>query len=82
MKRWKLVFNRIIEYLKVLNQETPVRKLEADNAKLRKALVDLVGVDTKAELEGMEAIICALPLLDKDDMCMLRAIRTLRDTAS
>lgn len=62
-------------------EKHPMRKLEADNAKLRKALVGLVGADTKAELEGMEAAIRVLPVPDEDRMNTINAIHALRDTA-
>ena len=58
----------------------PMRKLELDNARLRKALVGLVGVDTRAELEGMEAALRMAPIPDEDRMHTINAIHALRDT--
>ena len=57
-----------------------MRQLELDKAKLRKALVGLVGADTKAELEGMEGAIRLLPMPDEDRMNTINAIHALRDT--
>jgi hypothetical protein len=48
-------------------EKHPMRQVEADKAKLRAALATLVGVDTKEELEQMEAVIrlSAAPAADK-----------------
>ncbi len=70
----------LTDHIKICEKH-PMRKLEADNTKLRKALVGLVGADTKAELEGMEAAIRVLPVPDEDRMNTINAIHALRDTA-
>lgn len=49
-------------------------------AKLRKALVGLVGVDTLPELDGMEAVIRRSQIPDEDKANTLNAIHVLRDT--
>ena len=55
-------------------------KLELDNAKLRKALVGLVGADG-AELDGMEAFIRISPHApDEDRAVTINAIHALRET--
>jgi hypothetical protein len=59
-----------------------IDQLKADNAKLRKALVGLVGVDTKPELEVMEGIIRGSAIPDEDRMNTINAIHALRDTQS
>ena len=48
-------------------EKHPMWQVEADKAKLRAALATLVGVDTKEELEQMEAVIrlSAAPAADK-----------------
>lgn len=69
----------LTDHIKVCEKH-PMRKLEIDNAKLRKALVGLVGADTKVELEGMEAAIHVLPVSDEDRMTALNALHALRDT--
>lgn len=48
-------------------EKHPMRRVEADKAKLRAALVGFVGVDTKEELEQMEAVIrlSVAPAADK-----------------
>ena len=69
----------LTDHIKVCEQH-PMRKLELDCAKLRKALVGLVGADTKTELEGMEAAIRVLPVPDEDRMNTINAIHALRDT--
>ncbi len=66
----------------VRRTQTVDPKLQADNAKLRKALVGLVGADTKAELEEMEAAIRLLAAPDEDRMNTINAIHALRDTSS
>jgi len=50
-------------------------------AKLRAALVGLVGVDTREELEQMEAVMrLAKGVPDEDRANMINAIHALRDT--
>ena len=61
-------------------EKHPMKKLFEDNIKLRKALVGLVGVDTKAELDQMEIYLSALPLPDVERMNTINAITALRDT--
>lgn len=59
----------------------PMRRIEADNAKLREALVGLVGADSKDLLDNMEATIRALPQIPEDDRInTINAICALRDT--
>jgi len=70
----------LTDHIKVCEKH-PMRKLEQDNSKLRKALVGLVGADTPKELEGMEAAIRVLPVPDEDRMNTINAIHALRDTA-
>lgn len=69
----------LTDHIKVCEKH-PMRQLEIDNEKLRKALVGLVGVDTKAELEDMERALRTLPVPDEDRMSTLNAIHALRDT--
>jgi len=54
--------------------------LKADNSKLRKALVGLVGADSKGELEKTEAALRMLPVPDEDRVNTINAIHALRDT--
>ncbi len=61
-------------------EKHPMRKLEADNTKLRSALVGLVGAETHEELAAMEASIRVLPVPDEDRGCTINAIRALRET--
>ena len=58
-------------------EKHPMRQLEIDKAKLRNALIGLVGADSIAELEAMEAAIRLLPIPDVDRMNTINAIRTL-----
>lgn len=69
----------LTDHIKVCEKH-PMRKLELDCAKLRKALVGLVGADTRPELEGMEAVMRALPIPDEDRMKTINAIHAIRDT--
>lgn len=61
-------------------EKHPMRKLEENNAKLRKALIGLVGVETEDELKNMEAMIRAAPIPDVDKMVTINAITALIDT--
>ena len=61
-------------------EKHPMKKLVENNAKLRKALVGLVGADTKGELDQMEIYLRASPLPDIDRMITINAIDALRDT--
>jgi hypothetical protein len=56
-----------------------IEQLKADNAKLRKALVGLVGADGN-ELDGMEALIRISPVPDEDRAVTINAIHALRET--
>lgn len=49
-------------------------------AKLRKALVDLVGVDGKETLEAMEVAIRTQPAPEQDKIVAINAIRVLLET--
>jgi len=49
--------------------------------KLRKALVDLVGVSTKEELEAMELALRAAPGTEQDKIAAINAIHVLLETA-
>lgn len=69
----------LTEHIRVCDKH-PMRKLESDNAKLRKALIGLVGATDLKELETMEAAIRVLPLPDEDRMNSINAIHALRDT--
>lgn len=69
----------LTEHIRVCEKH-PMRKVEADKAKLRKALAGLVGTDDREQLEGMEAVIRAMPMPDEDRMKTINAIHALRDT--
>ena len=69
----------LTEHIKVCEKH-PMRQVELEKAKLRKALVGLVGADTKEELEGMEIAIRSMPVPDEDRMNTINAIHALRDT--
>ncbi len=69
----------LTDHIKICDKH-PMRKIEQDNLRLRKALVGLVGADTKAELEGMEVAIRVMPVSDEDRMNTINAIHALRDT--
>ena len=61
-------------------EKHPMRQVEADKAKLRAALVGLVGADTKEELEQMEAIIRLAPAPAADKAGIIDAIHVLLAT--
>lgn len=54
-----------------------MREAEARIAKLHKALSDLVGADSKEELEAMELVIRTTPAPAADKAAMLNAIHAL-----
>ena len=70
----------LTDHIKVCEKH-PMRKLEADNAKLRKALAELVGAESKEELTAMEGAIRLMPGVERDKISALNAIHALQDTA-
>lgn len=70
----------LTDHIKVCEKH-PMRKLEDDNAKLRKALAELVGAETKEELMAMEGAIRLMPGVERDKISALNAIHALQDTA-
>ena len=58
----------------------PLRKAEADIALLRAALIGLIGGETKAELEGMELAMRAIPAPEADKAVSINAIHALLAT--
>lgn len=58
----------------------PLAKERADKAMLRKALVGLVGADSKADLDNMELAIRMMRVADRDKAVSLNAIDALRAT--
>lgn len=58
----------------------PMRKVEADIALLRSALIGLVGVSEKAELEQLAAAVRVLPQSEADKAVSLDAIHALLAT--
>ena len=69
----------LTDHIKICEKH-PMRKAEADIAKLRKALVGLVGVDTKDELEKMDGMMRLLPMAETDRINTLNAIHALAET--
>ena len=69
----------LTDHIKICEKH-PMRKLEANYSLVRKALVGLVGADTKEELDGMELAMRGLHAPDKDRMLFINAIDALRDT--
>ncbi len=69
----------LTDHIKVCEKH-PMKKVCDDYAKVRKALVGLVGEDTKEGLDGMEVMLRALPIPDVDRMNTINAITALRDT--
>ena len=70
----------LTDHIKVCEKH-PMRKAEDTIAKLQKALEDLVGATTKAELKGIELGIRTLPAPDADKVAMINAIHVLLETA-
>ncbi|MFH0995780.1 MAG: hypothetical protein V1844_09830 [Pseudomonadota bacterium] len=59
----------------------PIRKAEAEIARLRKALTGLVGAETSDELETLEIGIRIVPAPDADKAVMINAIHALLESA-
>jgi predicted aminopeptidase len=55
-------------------------RIEAERDKLRSALIGLVGVSTRDELEAMETVTRALPAPSADKAAMIDAIHALLAT--
>jgi hypothetical protein len=69
----------LTDHIKVCEKH-PMRQLEADNAKLRKALIGLVGAEKPEELAQMEHAIRMLPAPDEDKANTINALHAIRDT--
>lgn len=69
----------LTDHIKVCEKH-PMRDLELKYKKVRKALSDMVGADTKAELDGMEMTLRMAHAPDKDKAIFINAIDALRDT--
>jgi hypothetical protein len=69
----------LTEHIKVCEKH-PMRKAEADIAKLRKALVGMVGVETEEELKLIEATVRVLPAPEVDKIASINAITALLET--
>ena len=61
-------------------EKHPMKKVSDEHRMLRKALVGLVGVDTREELEAMEAYIRSAPAPDEDKMTSINGIHALIKT--
>lgn len=70
----------LTEHIRVCEQH-PMRKAEADNKRLRAALIGLVGSESEEGLRQMAATISALPMPEDDKEKTLNAISALLETA-
>ena len=66
----------LTEHIKICEKH-PMRKAEVTFAKLKAALIGLVGASEKDELEKMEMLIRVAPVPDADKVGMLNAIHVL-----
>lgn len=69
----------LTDHIKVCEKH-PMRKAEADVALLRSALVGMLGVDTKHDLEQMEAMVRMQPAPEADKAVAINAIHALLAT--
>lgn len=69
----------LTEHIRVCEKH-PLRKAESDKAKLRAALIGLVGAGTVDELEQIEAAIRIMPVPEVDRMNTINAIRAIIET--
>ena len=58
----------------------PMKKLAEDNALLRRALIGIVGSDSKKELQATEAVTRLMPIPDVDKMNIITAIHAVLQT--
>ncbi len=72
--------NVLTDHIKVCEKH-PMRAAESTIAKLKAALIGLVGVSEKDELEKMEILIRLAPVADADKVGMINAIHTLIELA-
>lgn len=69
----------LTEHIRVCEKH-PMRKAEADIARLRSALAGLIGADTTDELRQMESAMRLLPAPDADKAVSINAIHALLAT--
>lgn len=69
----------LTDHIKVCERH-PLRKAEATIAKLRSALIGLVGAESKEELEGIELVLRTATINERDKASTLNAIHALLDT--
>lgn len=60
----------------------PMKRISDEHAILRKALSDLVGAESREELEMMEAVIRMAQVPDVDKMHTINAIQALLNTSN
>lgn len=70
----------LTDHIKVCEKH-PMREAEAKIAKLRRALIGLVGAETRDELEQMEVMMRLVPAPDADKAVSINAIHALLETA-
>jgi len=61
-------------------EKHPLRKAEEDIKKLRSALSEFIGANTREELESMELIMRTITVSERDRILALNAIHALLDT--
>ena len=69
----------LTDHIKIC-EKNPFRRAKADIAKLRKALVELVGSDDPEELKQMEATLRVIAPQGKDKEASINAINALLET--
>jgi hypothetical protein len=69
----------LTDHIKICEKH-PMRQAEEKIAKLRKALIDLVGMETKEELEKMELALRMTAAPDADKAVGINAIHVLLET--
>jgi hypothetical protein len=68
------------EKLKEVKAKVAARDLESENKRLKKALSELVGAETKEELEAMESAMRMMPGIEADKIAGINAIHALLDS--
>lgn len=63
-------------------EKHPMKRISDEHAMLRKALIGLVGADSREELEQIEAAIRVMPVPDIDRMNTINAVQALLQTSS
>lgn len=69
----------LTDHIKICGKH-PMREAEFKIIKLRKALIGLVGAETREELEQIEAAMRTWPAPDRDKIAVINAVHAIFET--